>query len=81
MKAKYSYRSPDLSYFGCGSALSPSNLRRLPPPEPPEEPLDHNFSFFIDGGGFLGVYGENITRKHGPLSPEPAARRRHHASR
>ena len=33
-----------------------------PAPESPDEPLDQNFSFFIDGGGFLGVYAEDISR-------------------
>ena len=35
-----------------------------PAPESPDEPLDQNFSFFIDGGGFLGVYAENISREN-----------------
>src|SRR5215217_9081779 len=34
------------------------------PPSPPDEPLDQNFSFFIQGGGFLGVYAENISREN-----------------
>ena len=41
--------------------------QQTPPPatpEPPDEPLDQNFSFFIDGGGFLGVYAENISREN-----------------
>ena len=34
-------------------------------PEPPDEPSDHNFSFFfINGDGFLGVYAENISREN-----------------
>lgn len=34
-------------------------------PEPPEPPEDLNtFSLFIDGGGFLGVYGEDINNEN-----------------
>lgn len=35
-----------------------------PPPSPPDEPLEQNFSFFLDGGGYLGVYAENISREN-----------------
>lgn len=34
------------------------------PPEPPDESFDQNFSFFINGDGFLGVYAENINREN-----------------
>lgn len=34
------------------------------PPEPADEPLEQNFSFFINGDGFLGVYAENISREN-----------------
>ena len=34
------------------------------PPEPPDDVLDQNFSVFIDGNGFLGVYAENISREN-----------------
>ncbi len=37
------------------------------PPDPPDnvpEPFDQNFSILIDGGGFLGVYAENISREN-----------------
>lgn len=35
------------------------------PPTPPSPPDDLNtFSFFVDGGGFLGVYGEDISREN-----------------
>lgn len=34
-------------------------------PEPPEPPEDLNtFSFFVNGGGFLGVYGEDINNEN-----------------
>ncbi|HWF88389.1 MAG TPA: PDZ domain-containing protein [Pyrinomonadaceae bacterium] len=35
-----------------------------PAPEPPDEPMDQSFSIFIDGGGFLGIYAENISREN-----------------
>src|ERR1044072_4308266 len=37
---------------------------RAQDPAPPPSPDDfgNTFSFFVDGGGFLGVYGEDITR-------------------
>jgi len=34
------------------------------PPPSPDEPLEQNFSFFISGDGFLGVYAENINREN-----------------
>jgi serine protease Do len=33
-------------------------------PSPPDEPSEQNFSIFIDGGGYLGVYAENINREN-----------------
>jgi serine protease Do len=33
------------------------------PPEPPEE-FTNTFSLMVDGGGFLGVYGEDITNEN-----------------
>jgi len=33
-----------------------------PPPAPPEDL--NTFTFFMDGGGFLGVYGEDINREN-----------------
>jgi serine protease Do len=35
-----------------------------PPPSPPDEPSDQTFSFFIDGGSFLGIYAENVNREN-----------------
>src|SRR5215217_2919141 len=35
-----------------------------PPPSPPDEPMDQTFSILIDGGGFLGIYAENISREN-----------------
>lgn len=40
-------------------------LAQQPAPEPPEPPEDFNtFSLFIEGGGFLGVYGEDINNEN-----------------
>ena len=41
-------------------------LAQQPAPAPPEPPEDfgNTFSLFVDGGGFLGVYGENITNEN-----------------
>lgn len=33
------------------------------PPSPPDEPVE-NFSVFVDGGGYLGIYAENINREN-----------------
>jgi serine protease Do len=35
-----------------------------PPPTPPSEDFGNTFSFFVDGGGFLGVYGEDISNEN-----------------
>src|SRR5689334_1798424 len=44
----------------------PSGAARAQEPAPPPSPDDfgNTFSFFVDGGGFLGVYGENISREN-----------------
>ncbi len=41
-------------------------LAQQPAPAPPAPPEDfgNTFSFFVDGGGFLGVYGEDITNEN-----------------
>jgi membrane-associated protease RseP (regulator of RpoE activity) len=40
-------------------------LAQQAPPAPPEPPEDLNtFSLFIEGGGFLGVYGEDINNEN-----------------
>ena len=33
-------------------------------PSSPDEDFGNTFSFFVDGGGFLGVYGEDITNEN-----------------
>src|SRR4051794_5672125 len=60
MKAKYSLSLLAAIILAAGSALA----QQTPPaaPEPPDEPADQNFEFFLGGDGFLGVYAENISR-------------------
>jgi serine protease Do len=63
MKVKYSIGLLLALILTAGVALA----QQTPPPAPPEPPddvIDQNFSFFIDGGGFLGVYAENISREN-----------------
>src|ERR1043165_5794658 len=44
-------------------AVPSGGVARAQEPAPPPSPDDfgNTFSFFVDGGGFLGVYGEDIT--------------------
>jgi serine protease Do len=63
MKVKYSIGLLLALILTAGVALA----QQTPPPTPPEPPddvIDQNFSFFIEGGGFLGVYAENISREN-----------------
>ena len=62
MKAKYFTGLLAVIMLGAGIALAQQPA--TPPPAPPDEPFDQNFSVFIDGGGFLGVYAENISREN-----------------
>jgi serine protease Do len=48
---------------GIALAQQPAPAPPSPPPQP-DEPFEHDFSFLIEGGGFLGVYAENITREN-----------------
>jgi len=64
MKAKYSISLAIIIaviILGGGSALA---QQPAPPRPSPPDDVDQNFSFFIEGGGFLGVYGENISREN-----------------
>ena len=62
MKVKYSLSLLATIILAAGSALA----QQTPPPalEPPDEPVDQNFEFFLGGDGFLGVYAENINREN-----------------
>ena len=58
MKAKYVVTLLSTIILTAGTALA-----QQPAPPPPSDDLN-SFSFFIDGGGFLGVYGEDINREN-----------------
>jgi PDZ domain-containing secreted protein len=61
MKAKYFVSLPVAIILAAGIALA----QQTPPaPEPPDEPMDQTFSFFVEGSGFLGIYAENISREN-----------------
>src|ERR1044072_5700357 len=62
MKAKYSVSLLSAIILAAGVVLAPQAAPQ--PPEPPDEPMDQSFSIFIDGGGFLGIYAENISREN-----------------
>lgn len=61
MKAKYVTGLLAIIILAVGSALAQQSSPP-PAPEPPDEPFDQNFEFFLGGDGFLGVYAENINR-------------------
>ena len=61
MKAKYSFSLLLALILAAGVAVA---QQPTPPPTPPDEPSDQTFSFFIDGGSFLGIYAENINREN-----------------
>jgi PDZ domain-containing secreted protein len=61
MKAKYSFSLLLALILTAGVAVA---QQPAPPPTPPDEPSDQTFSFFIDGGSFLGIYAENISREN-----------------
>jgi serine protease Do len=61
MKAKYVVTL--LSTIILTSATALAQQPAPAPAAPPSEDLN-SFSFFIDGGGFLGVYGEDINREN-----------------
>lgn len=62
MKAKYPISLLAAIILAAGVALAQQPAP--PPPSPPDEPLDQTFSFFVDGGAFLGIYAENISREN-----------------
>ena len=63
MKAKYVIGLLISLTLSAGLAVAQEPAPPATPPESPEE-FSNSFSFFIDGGGFLGVYGEDITSEN-----------------
>jgi len=61
MKAKYFTGLLAAMILAAGVALA---QQPAPPPSPPDEPLEQTFSFLVDGGAFLGLYAENISREN-----------------
>ncbi|HEU5131128.1 MAG TPA: PDZ domain-containing protein, partial [Pyrinomonadaceae bacterium] len=61
MKAKYSFSLLLALILAAGVVVA---QQPAPPPSPPDEPMDQTFSIFVDGGGFLGIYAENISREN-----------------
>src|ERR1044071_8163293 len=61
MKAKFSLSLLSAIILAAGLAVA---QKPATPPSPPDEPSDQTFSIFIDGGGFLGIYAENISREN-----------------
>ena len=62
MKAKYF--SSLLAVIILAAVTAIAQQPAPPPPSPPDDLVDQNFSFFVEGGGFLGVYAENISREN-----------------
>lgn len=63
MKAKYSFSLLLALILTAGVAVAQKTAP--PPPSPPDdEPMDQTFSFFINGGSFLGIYAENVSREN-----------------
>lgn len=60
MKIKYLIGLPAAIFLVAGLVLA----QQTAPPPAPDEPLEQNFSLLIDGGGFLGIYAENISREN-----------------
>ncbi len=61
MKAKYSIGLLAAIIVAASVAVA---QQPAPPPAPPDEPLDQSFSILIDGGAFLGIYAENVSREN-----------------
>ena len=59
MKAKYVLSLLAAILLTTGVALA-----QEPTPPPPPDDFGNTFSFFVDGGGFLGVYGEDINNEN-----------------
>lgn len=66
MKAKYLIGLLAAIILAAGIAIAQQPAPAPAPPSPPAdvEPFEHNFSLFVDGGGYLGVYAENINNEN-----------------
>ncbi len=64
MKAKYLVGLVAAIFLAAGTALAQQTPPAPPSPPGDVEPFEQNFSFFLEGGGFLGVYAENINREN-----------------
>ncbi|HEU4510509.1 MAG TPA: PDZ domain-containing protein [Pyrinomonadaceae bacterium] len=66
MKAKYLIGLLAAIILAAGIAIAQQPAPAPAPPSPPAdvEPFEHNFSIFVDGGGYLGVYAENINNEN-----------------
>ena len=62
MKAKYVPTLLAAIFLTVGVVIAQETAPPTPPPTPDE--FGNSFSFFVDGGGFLGVYGEDITNEN-----------------
>ena len=64
MKAKYLVGLVAAIFLAAATALAQQPAPAPPSPPADVEPLEQEFSFFVSGGGFLGVYAENINREN-----------------
>lgn len=64
MKAKYSISLLAAIIVNAGLVLGQQPAPAPPSTPPPDEPFARSFSLFTDGGGFLGVYAEDINREN-----------------
>jgi membrane-associated protease RseP (regulator of RpoE activity) len=66
MKAKYLIGLLAAIILAASIAIAQQPAPAPAPPSPPAdvEPFQHNFSLFVDGGGYLGVYAENINNQN-----------------
>lgn len=63
MKTKHVLSLLGIIILTTGVALA-QNPAPPPPPEPGEDLVNNSFSLFIDGGSFLGVYAEDISKEN-----------------
>ncbi len=65
MKAKYLVGLLSVIILAAGIVLAQQPAPPAPPSPPSDvEPFGRNFSFFVEGGGFLGVYAEDVSREN-----------------